>query len=151
MVAIVMGGLNYEQYTDELAHHGADVVATACAEALSTYWTEAYAATLAAAIEERKPHTVLVPSSANGRDLAGRVAARLGLGLTGDCVGLEVDEQGRLVQLKPAFGGNIDRAHLLEDVAEHGDRPARGRRAVGPQRRTRGVAVRARGSGARGA
>ena len=107
VAAIVMGGLDREQYAEELAHYGADVVATACGEALATYWTEAYAATLAAAIEERKPHTVLVPSSANGRDLAGRVAARLGLGLTGDCVGLEVDEQGRLVQLKPAFGGNV--------------------------------------------
>ena len=29
------------------------------------------------------------------------------LGLTGDCVGLEIDDEGRLVQLKPAFGGSI--------------------------------------------
>ena len=42
-----------------------------------------------------------------GRDLAARVAGRLGLGLTGDCVGLEIDGQTRLVQLKLAFGGNI--------------------------------------------
>jgi electron transfer flavoprotein alpha subunit len=49
----------------------------------------------------------LIPSTANGRDLAPRVAARLQVGLTGDCIGLEIDDQGRLVQLKPAFGGNI--------------------------------------------
>ena len=42
-----------------------------------------------------------------GRDFAPRVAARLELGLTGDAIGLEIDEQERLVQLKPAFGGNI--------------------------------------------
>ncbi len=40
-------------------------------------------------------------------DLAPRVAARLELGLTGDCIDLEVDLGGRLVQYKPAFGGNV--------------------------------------------
>ena len=40
-------------------------------------------------------------------DLAPRLAARLNIGLTGDCIGLEIDGEGRLVQLKPAFGGNI--------------------------------------------
>ena len=39
--------------------------------------------------------------------MAPRVAARLKVGLTGDCIGLDVDASGRLVQLKPAFGGNI--------------------------------------------
>ena len=42
-----------------------------------------------------------------GRDFAPRVAARLQLGLTGDAIGLEIDDQERLIQLKPAFGGNI--------------------------------------------
>src|SRR5262249_40611253 len=40
-------------------------------------------------------------------DLAPRVAARLGLGLTGDAIGLEVDGEGRVRQMKPAFGGSI--------------------------------------------
>ena len=35
------------------------------------------------------------------------MAARLGLGLTGDAIDLEIDEEGRLVQLKPALGGNV--------------------------------------------
>ena len=76
---------------------------------LRQYDTELYTATLAAAIRERSPYAVLVPSTANGRDLAARVAARLGIGLTGDCVGLglDLDEEGRLLQLKPAFGGSI--------------------------------------------
>ena len=62
---------------------------------------------LAEAIRARKPWAVLLPATVNGRDLAPRVAARLGLGLTGDCIGLEVDQRERLVQLKPAFGGSI--------------------------------------------
>ena len=86
---------------------GADVVAVAAGDALASYSTDAYAGTLAAAIEAREPYAVLAPSTPNGRDLAARVAARLKLGLTGDCIGLEVDGEGRLVQLKPAFGGNV--------------------------------------------
>ena len=54
-----------------------------------------------------KPAVILFGATPDGRDLAPRVAARLRLGLTADCTGLEVDEQGQLVQTRPAFGGNI--------------------------------------------
>ena len=107
VVAVLLGGPGCERYAAELAHYGADVVAVAADESLAVYSTDAYAATLANAIEREHPYAVLVPSTPNGRDLAGRVAGRLRLGLTGDCIGLEVDDQGRLVQLKPAFGGNV--------------------------------------------
>jgi electron transfer flavoprotein alpha subunit len=50
---------------------------------------------------------VLFGATINGRDLAPRIAARLRIGLTADCTGLEIDEEGRLVQTRPAFGGNI--------------------------------------------
>ena len=73
---------------------------------LSAYSTAAYTAVLAEAITARRPFAVLLPSTPNGRDLAARVSARLNLGLTGDCIGLDMDDSG-LAQLKPAFGGNI--------------------------------------------
>ena len=107
VIAVLMGGPGRERYVEELCQSGADAVAVASNDALLTYSTEAYTSTLAAAIQERKPFAVLVPSTVNGRDLAARVAARLQLGLTGDCIGLEVNEKGSLVQLKPAFGGNV--------------------------------------------
>src|SRR5439155_13429445 len=69
--------------------------------------TERYTAVLAQAIQQQKPNTVLFGATVDGRDLAPRLAARLGLGLTGDAVDLEIDAEGRLVQIKPAFGGNI--------------------------------------------
>ena len=69
--------------------------------------TGPHSAALASAIQSQKPFAVLLPSTVNGRDYAARVAARLQLGLTGDAVGLEVDGDGRLIQLKPAFGGNV--------------------------------------------
>ena len=107
VVAVLMGGAEAGRHAEELGAAGADVVAVAAGDALATYSTDAYAATLTAAIGAREPFAVLLPSTPNGRDLAARVAARLELGLTGDCVGLEVDGEGRLVQLKPAFGGNV--------------------------------------------
>ncbi|MDE3088540.1 MAG: FAD-binding protein [Chloroflexota bacterium] len=106
-VAAVLIGDAVAKHAQPLAAYGADWVYLADAPALSAYSTEAYAAILADAIRERNPSAVLIPSTANGRDLAPRVAARLNVGLTGDCIGLEIDDQGQWVQLKPAFGGNI--------------------------------------------
>jgi electron transfer flavoprotein alpha subunit len=55
---------------------------------------------------ERAPWAILTGSTAWGREVASRVAAQLGAGLTGDAVELErVDD--RLVAWKPAFGGQL--------------------------------------------
>ena len=67
---------------------------------------EDVAAALAQWAEQAGPWAVLAPSTAWGREVAGRAAARLGAGLTGDAVGLDV-EDGRLVAWKPAFGGQV--------------------------------------------
>ena len=56
--------------------------------------------------EQASPWAMLAPSTAWGREVAGRAAARLGAGLTGDAVDLDV-EDGRLVAWKPAFGGQV--------------------------------------------
>ena len=106
-VEAVLIGSGDESHIRELTAHGADVVHLADSPRLELYDTEAHTAILTSAIREHSPYAVLLPSTANGRDLAARVAGRLGLGLTGDCVGIEIDDEGRLSQLKPAFGGSI--------------------------------------------
>lgn len=58
-------------------------------------------------IQKLNPFAFLMPSTAQGRAIAPRIAARMNLGLTGDCVGLLWDADGRFQQLKPAYGGNI--------------------------------------------
>ncbi len=107
VVALVIGGPEAAAHAGSLAQAGADRVMLALDPRLSRRSTGAYASTLAGAIDARAPFAVLAPSTPNGRDIAARTAARLSLGLTGDCIGLEVDAQGRLAQLKPAFGGAI--------------------------------------------
>jgi len=59
-----------------------------------------------AGTEPQPPWAIITGSTAWGREVASRVAARLGAGLTGDAVDLEVGDW-RLVAWKPAFGGQL--------------------------------------------
>jgi electron transfer flavoprotein alpha subunit len=59
------------------------------------------------AVSSENPYALLLPSTVLGREVAGRVAAALGAGLTGDATELLIDENDELVQVKPAFGGNL--------------------------------------------
>ena len=106
-VAAVLFGPPQEQLIADLAAHGADRVLTLNNTNVGPVYGTKVSHALSAAILATQPYAVLFASPADGRDLASRIAARLGLGLTGDAIGLEVDEEGRLVQLKPALGGNV--------------------------------------------
>ena len=65
-----------------------------------------FSRTLLKFIEDRKPKYVLFPSTVPGREIAGRIAGTLRIGLTADCVDVKI-ENGHLMQYKPAFGGSI--------------------------------------------
>jgi electron transfer flavoprotein alpha subunit len=106
-VGAVLIGVDVRRHAELVTRHGATRVLVADDPRLADYATEPYAALLTKAIVEHRPWAVLLPSTYVGRDLAPRVAGRLGLGLTGDCIDLSIDEAGRLVQWKPAFGGNV--------------------------------------------
>ncbi len=58
-------------------------------------------------VEKELPLVILAGSTAWGREVASRVAARLGVGLTGDAVALEMDDDRGLIAWKPAFGGQL--------------------------------------------
>lgn len=107
LAAVLIGGPDVARDVETLAAYGAERVYVAADPALAAYTTDGYTAVLVRAIDHYRPMAVLLGSTANGRDLAPRVAARLQLGLTGDCIDLGIDEQGRLIQYKPAFGNKI--------------------------------------------
>ncbi len=86
---------------------GADEVIVADDKNLKDYVTEQYAQALYQIINERKPNIILVGATSIGRDLAPRLSAKLGTGLTADCTKLEVEEDGSLYMTRPAFGGNL--------------------------------------------
>jgi electron transfer flavoprotein alpha subunit len=95
------------RHAELLASYGADHVLVLDHPALESYTPEAAAEAMAHLVRERTPWGVLMNASERGRDWGPRLAARLGLGLTGDAIGIEFDGEGRMVALKPAFGGNI--------------------------------------------
>ncbi|MCL2403940.1 MAG: electron transfer flavoprotein subunit alpha/FixB family protein [Defluviitaleaceae bacterium] len=74
---------------------------------LERFLPEPYTAAFVTFIDIVKPSSVLVGATVVGRSLAPRVASRLRTGLTADCTALELKENGDLVQIRPAFGGNI--------------------------------------------
>jgi electron transfer flavoprotein alpha subunit len=94
-------------HSAELAAAGAERVLVADGPGLEPYTVAAHAAVLAEAIRVRRPRLVLLGSTARGRELAPQVAARLGLGLTGDAIDLDVADDGSIRQWKPAFGGSV--------------------------------------------
>lgn len=106
-LSAVLVGHDVAELTRQLGAYGAEKVYLVEHKLLEPYTTDAYTDVLAAVIARYKPSIVLFGATANGRDLAPRAAARLRVGLTADCTGLEIDKEGRLVQIRPAFGGNI--------------------------------------------
>lgn len=106
LVAIIIGH-EIEGQAETLIHHGADKVFVVDEKIFEHYTTDAYTIAMNTLIAPNKPAIVLYGATSNGRDLAPRVAARMALGLTADCTGLDIDEERQLIQTRPAFGGNI--------------------------------------------
>ncbi len=71
------------------------------------YDTSVFSEIITKLIRKYKPSVVLLPGTENGRDLAPRISARLGVGLTADCTDLKINEKNELVQIRPTYGGNI--------------------------------------------
>ena len=62
---------------------------------------------IADALRLLQPDAVLFPATVRGRFLSAWVAAKLQTGLTADCTALSLTEKGELLQIRPAFGGNL--------------------------------------------
>ena len=100
-------GHNTEENAKTLLHYGVDKVFTYDHPAFTDFRIEPYTAAFCDFIEKIKPSSILVGATTLGRQLAPRVAARCRTGLTADCTVLEMKENTDLVQIRPAFGGNI--------------------------------------------
>lgn len=105
--------------TEEAMHGlGADSMSTWGADSVIVFRgsdkTECVGRGMAAWADRVQPWAILAPSTAWGRELAARVAARVGAGLTGDAIALEYQassgSRGRLVAWKPALGGQFHAA-----------------------------------------
>ena len=95
------------QDPESLVRHGADEVHIISNPKLALYNSEYYANILTEFILKHMPNMFLIGATNLGRELAPRTSTRLRAGLTADCTFLETNEEGLLVQTRPAFGGNI--------------------------------------------
>ena len=76
-------------------------------EAFRNYSTDYFSKHLVDLVGVIKPEILLIGATNQGRDLAPRVAAALGTGLTADCTGLDINEKGQLAATRPTFGGQL--------------------------------------------
>lgn len=100
-------GYNIKDKAEELLYYGVDEVMVYDRKELEDFRIEPYTFVFADFINRVKPSSILVGATTVGRSLAPRVAARFRTGLTADCTVLDVKENSDLVQIRPAFGGNI--------------------------------------------
>ncbi len=106
-VLAVAVGHGLDGAADELRHYGAGGVVLYDDAAFAHYRVDTYTAALHDFVMAERPGTVLIGATTLGRSLAPRLAARLRTGLTADCTVLDMEEDGSLIQTRPAFGGNI--------------------------------------------
>jgi len=104
-VAVGLIGHDLGASADRLDGTGAGVVYLADAEPLADYNAMKYTRALAGMIEKADPQIVLMASSFMGRDLAPRVAIRVGAGLATDAMALSLDDAGALVVQRAIYAG----------------------------------------------
>ncbi|NOX53942.1 MAG: electron transfer flavoprotein subunit alpha/FixB family protein [Planctomycetes bacterium] len=116
-VAAVLPGQKVRDLCSPLIQHGADKVYLVQDDRLGHYQTGPYARVLCELVQKYRPQIVLYGATALGRDLAPRVASAMRAGMTADCTDLEIQDvtdprtktlhEKLLLQIRPAFGGNI--------------------------------------------
>ncbi|NWF98439.1 MAG: 4Fe-4S binding protein [Nitrospirae bacterium] len=104
--AVLLGASENE--AQELIKWGADKIYHVKSDIFNTFNDEPYSKILIRLILMHKPEIFLSGATPIGRSFIPRVAARIKTGLTADCTSLKIDkETGNLLQIRPAFGGNI--------------------------------------------
>jgi electron transfer flavoprotein alpha subunit len=113
-VCAVVVGHDLEEWIMEYTAHGADRILAIDHPTLTSYSTEHYLALMEKLAIKRDPDIILIGATDFGREFAPRLAKRLKTGLSADCVGLDITQDGLLLQIAPSFGGNM----LAEIVTE---------------------------------
>ena len=107
-------GCGFDEESLSLLKKYADIIYLVDNPALKDYRDDVYSAIMAYILKTYKPSVVLSGSTIRGRSFMPRVATELETGLTADCISLEINEKGCLVQTRPAFGGDLMASILCE-------------------------------------
>ena len=104
--ALLLGGPGIAAEAAQLGQYGADVVIVVEHEGLALYSPDVAAATAAARITQGGYRAAVFSASAQGRDLAPRVAAKLKVPLVSDVIGLEISGD-RVMAKHPVNTGKV--------------------------------------------
>jgi len=105
--AVILGYNIKREELMELIYYGADKVYSYDHSVFEYPDVIQYKHNIAKLVQQERPEVFLVGATHFGRSLAPRIAASINTGLTADCTDLQVDENGELIQIRPAFTGNI--------------------------------------------
>ncbi|HVJ48527.1 electron transfer flavoprotein subunit alpha/FixB family protein [Desulfitobacterium sp.] len=102
----VIAGEGIRDLAGQVAGYGADQVYLLDSPQLAQYTTGSYTSALAKLIQEKEPQAFLLGHTAVAKDLAPRLAQRLGVGLASDAIDIEVDPERFLIFKRPVYTGN---------------------------------------------
>jgi len=106
-LAIGLLGDTLDQPSQQAISHGADKVYAVTHPLLGQYQVDLYLAAMEALCRDAAPRVVLIGRTNEGRELAPRLAFRLGVGLAQDCLEVSVDPSAKtLLANRPVYGGN---------------------------------------------
>ncbi len=100
----VLIGSNIRDKAPKLGHYGADKVIVAEDPRLQNITADAYVPLIADLVKANDPAILLMGASVQGKDIAARLSARLGVGMAQDCTAFDV-EGGNLVATRPTYAG----------------------------------------------
>jgi electron transfer flavoprotein alpha subunit len=115
-LGVALLGDKVKHLSAKLIQYGADKVYVVENDLLEHYQTNSYAKAICGLIEKYEPQIMIYGATVAGRDVAPRVASTMKAGLTADCTDLQIGDHkttdGKvydklLLQIRPAFGGNI--------------------------------------------
>lgn len=106
-VYVLLIGYQIKELAEELLHYGVDKVFCYDSSELKEFMVGPYTNAMEDFINRIHPSVIMIGATIRGRSFAPRAAARFRTGLTADCTVLKMKENKDLVQIRPAFGGNI--------------------------------------------
>ena len=104
---VIVGGEGTKENAEKLLPYGVDHVYVYEDPGFEGFRADCYADAVADCIAANKPSSVLIGATALGRSLAPRLSTRFHTGLTADCTTLDIKPNTDMIQVRPAFGGNI--------------------------------------------
>jgi electron transfer flavoprotein alpha subunit len=117
-ICAIVFGHDVGRYVSEYIAHGAEKVYVVDHPQLKQYSIEAYTGLMERLVKAHGPEILLIGATCFGKEYAPKVAKRLKTGLTADCIDLDINKDGLMIQTSPSFGGN-----LIAEILTPNNRP----------------------------